>query len=109
MIRFSRIIGSFVVAALVPLWAWAGPVNINTADAKTLARELDGIGPAKAQAIVDYRQKNGTFKTADDLLKVEGIGAKVLEQNRDNIRVEKGGESSTGKKGAAKTAASPSS
>jgi len=109
MIRFSRIIGSFVVAALVPLWAWAGPVNINTADAKTLARELDGIGPAKAQAIVDYRQKNGTFKTADDLLKVEGIGAKVLEQNRDNIRVEKGGESSAGKKGAAKTAASPSS
>jgi competence protein ComEA len=109
MIRFSRIIGSFVVAALVPIWAWAGPVNINTADAKTLARELDGIGPAKAQAIVDYRQKNGTFKTADDLLKVEGIGAKVLEQNRDNIRVEKGGESSAGKKGAAKTAASPSS
>ena len=87
----------------------AEPVNINTADAKTLARELDGIGPAKAQAIVDYRQKNGTFKTADDLLKVEGIGAKVLEQNRDNIRVEKGGESSAGKKGAAKTAASPSS
>ena len=109
MIRFSRIIGSFVVAALVPIWAWAGPVNINTADAKTLARELDGIGPAKAQAIVDYRQKNGTFKTADDLLKVEGIGAKVLEQNRDNIRVEKGSESSAGKKGAAKTAASPSS
>ena len=109
MTRFSRIIGSFVVAALVPIWAWAGPVNINTADAKTLARELDGIGPAKAQAIVDYRQKNGTFKTADDLLKVEGIGAKVLEQNRDNIRVEKGGESSAGKKGAAKTAASPSS
>ena len=109
MIRFSRILGSVVVAALVPIWAWAGPVNINTADAKTLARELDGIGPAKAQAIVDYRQKNGTFKTADDLLKVEGIGAKVLEQNRDNIRVEKGGESSAGKKGAAKTAASPSS
>ena len=109
MTRFSRIIGSFVVAALVPIWAWAGPVNINTADAKTLARELDGIGPAKAQAIVDYRQKNGTFKTADDLLKVEGIGAKVLEQNRDNIRVEKGGESSAGKKAAAKTAASPSS
>jgi len=109
MIRFSRIIGSFVVAALVPIWAWAGPVNINTADAKTLAKELDGIGPAKAQAIVDYRQKNGTFKNADDLLKVEGIGAKVLEQNRDNIRVEKGGESSAGKKGAAKTAASPSS
>ena len=80
--------------------AWAGPVNINTADAKTLAKELDGIGPAKAQAIVDYRQKNGSFKTADDLLKVEGIGAKVLEQNRDNIRVEKGsGQTSGGQEG----------
>ena len=107
MKKVSGFVLRSLAALLVPAWAWAGPVNINTADAKTLARELDGIGPAKAQAIVDYRQKNGTFKTANDLLKVEGIGAKVLEQNRDNIRVEKGGgESSDGKKGAAKTAAS---
>ena len=99
--QVSRIIVAACFAALLPVGAWAGPVNINTADAKTLARELDGIGPAKAQAIVDYRQKNGAFKTADDLLKVEGIGAKVLEQNRDNIRVEKGGgEASGGKKAA---------
>lgn len=110
MTRLSRIIASFVVAALVPIWAWAGPVNINTADAKTLARELDGIGPAKAQAIVDYRQRNGSFKTADDLLKVEGIGSKVLEQNRDNIRVDKaGGETGGGKKAPAKTGAAPTS
>jgi len=109
MTRFlSRIISSCLAVALVPIVAWAGPVNINTADAKTLAKELDGIGPAKAQAIVEYRQKNGAFKSAEDLLKVEGIGAKVLDQNRDNIRVEKGGgESSSGKK--AKTAASPTS
>lgn len=99
MTRLLRIIGSIVIAALVPIVVWAGPVNINTADAKTLAKELDGIGAAKAQAIVDYRQKNGAFKTADDLLKVDGIGAKVLEQNRDNIRVDKaGGETSGGKK-----------
>ena len=110
MNSLSRIIGSFVIAALVPIWAWAGPVNINTADAKTLAKELDGIGPAKAQAIVDYRQKNGSFKTADDLLKVEGIGTKVLEQNRDNIRVERGsGDTSGAKKATAKTGASPTS
>ena len=110
MTRLSRIIGSFVIAALMPIWAWAGPVNINSADAKTLARELDGIGPAKAQAIVDYRQKNGAFKTADDLLKVDGIGAKVLEQNRDNIRVEKGsGQTSGGKKATAKAGSSPES
>ena len=94
----SRIIASCLAAALVPIVAWAGPVNINTADAKTLAKELEGIGPAKAQAIVDYRQKNGAFKSAEDLLKVEGIGDKVLEQNRDNIRVEKGGDASGSKK-----------
>ena len=87
---------------------WAGPVNVNTADAATIARELDGIGPAKAQAIVEYRQKNGAFRTADDLLKVDGIGQKVLEQNRAYIRVDKaGGAAAPGKTpaaGAQKTA-----
>ena len=76
-------------AAVLPLAAWAGPVNINTADAKTLARELTGIGLARAQAIVDYRQKNGPFRTADDLANVKGIGKRVVERNRANIRVEK--------------------
>ena len=110
MTRFSHIIASYLIASLLPIIAWAGPVNINSADAKTLAKELDGIGPAKAQAIVDYRQKNGSFKTADDLLKVEGIGAKVLEENRDNIRVEKGsGQTNGGKKATAKTGSSPES
>jgi len=108
MFSVPRTVIYTLIAALLPVGSWAGPVNINTADANTLARELDGIGPAKAQAIVDYRHKNGAFKTADDLLKVEGIGAKVLEQNRENIRVEKGsGEAGGGKK--AKTAASPTS
>ena len=60
MSSVPRIIIRSLIAALLPVGAWAGPVNINTADAKTLARELDGIGPAKAQAIVDYRQKNGS-------------------------------------------------
>jgi len=103
--KASGFIVRTLVALLMPVWAWAGPVNINTADARTLAKELDGIGPAKAQAIVEYRQKNGSFKSAEDLLKVEGIGNKVLEQNRDNIRVEKGaGEATGGKKSQAKPA-----
>jgi competence protein ComEA len=76
-----------LIASLVPMVAWSGPVNVNTADAGTLARELDGIGPAKAQAIVEYRQKNGAFKAPEDLLKVPGIGERVLEQNRGNIRI----------------------
>ena len=44
-----------LVASLIPAVAWCGPVNVNSADASTLAKELDGIGPAKAQAIVEYR------------------------------------------------------
>ena len=88
----SRTIVQALIASLLPVAAWAGPVNVNTADAGTLARELDGIGPAKAQAIVEYRQKNGPFRTADDLLKVQGIGQKVLDQNRAHIRMEKTGQ-----------------
>jgi len=77
-----------LILSLLPAGAaLAGPVNLNSADAATLARELDGIGPAKAQAIVEFRQQNGPFKSAEDLLKVDGIGERVLEQNRGNIRL----------------------
>ena len=86
MKKDHRTLVQALVAALLPLGAWAGPVNVNTADASMLAQELDGIGPSKAQAIVEYRQKNGPFRTAEDLLKVQGIGERVLEQNRANLR-----------------------
>ncbi len=77
-----------LILSLLPAGAaLAGPVNLNSADAATLASELDGIGPAKAQAIVEFRQKNGPFRNPEDLLKVEGIGERVLEQNRGNIRL----------------------
>ena len=92
-----------LIASLVPMVAWGGPVNINSADASTLARELDGIGPAKAQAIVEYRQKNGPFRTPEDLLKVQGIGERVLEQNRGNIRIAPQAPPAPQKKAAGKT------
>jgi competence protein ComEA len=76
------------LACLVPLAAWAGPVDINTADAATLAKELKGIGPARAQAIVAYRNQNGPFKSADDLVLVKSISQKVVDNNRDNIRLD---------------------
>jgi competence protein ComEA len=68
--------------------AAAGPVNINTADAEQLAAELEGIGPARARAIVTYRETNGPFTSAEQLLEVQGVGPRVLDINRDNIRLE---------------------
>ena len=97
-----------LILSLLPAGAaLAGPVNLNSADAATLARELDGIGPAKAQSIVDYRQKNGPFKSAEDLLKVEGIGGRVLEQNRGNIRLSGAAAAPAAGKTASKPAAAP--
>ena len=68
--------------------AVAGPVNINTADAQTLAAELTGIGLAKAQAIVEHRKRFGAFKSLEALMDVPGIGARTLEQNREMILLE---------------------
>lgn len=62
-------------------------ININTANAELL-QALDGIGPAYAQNIIDYREANGPFKTADDLLNVKGIGEKRLENIRPFIKFE---------------------
>ena len=105
----DRTLVQSLIISMMPLAAaLAGPVNLNSADASTLAQELDGIGPAKAQAIVEYRQKNGPFRSAEDLLKVEGIGAKVLDQNRGNIRLEKAAGAAVGaQKSAAKAASKP--
>lgn len=68
----------------------AGPVNINSADAVTLARELKGVGLKRAQAIVDYRTKHGPFKSADELVLVKGLGRKAIDNNRTDIRFDAG-------------------
>jgi competence protein ComEA len=67
--------------------AVAGPVNINTADAATLAAELTGVGPALAEAIVADRQANGSFASAEALTRVKGIGTRIVELNKTNILV----------------------
>jgi competence protein ComEA len=102
MKKQSRVLVQALIASLLPAASWAGPVNVNSADAATLARELDGIGQVKAEAIVEYRQKNGPFRSPEDLLKVDGIGERVLEQNRGNIRLEKAAAPTATQKPAAK-------
>jgi competence protein ComEA len=64
---------------------FAAPVNINTADAQTIADSLSGIGLKKAQAIVDYRTKNGAFNSINDLVQIVGIGTKTIEKNKADI------------------------
>lgn len=75
---------------LSPLALASTPVNINTADAATLAESLDGVGLVKAQAIVAWREANGAFENADQLAQVKGIGASLVDRNRDAIQVDGG-------------------
>lgn len=85
--RFGTVAAAAMLFMLSPIMAWAGPVDINTADAETISAELKGIGMAKARAIVEYREKHGPFKSADDLSLVKGIGERTVEINRDDILV----------------------
>lgn len=65
----------------------ADPVDINTANAMVISMALKGIGIKKAQAIVAYREKNGKFKTIEDLAKVKGIGKKTVAMNKKNLKI----------------------
>ncbi|MHC6224587.1 ComEA family DNA-binding protein [Pseudomonas sp. X10] len=63
-------------------------LDLNKADAPTLQAQLNGIGKAKAEAIVAYREANGPFASVDELLEIKGIGNALLERNRDKLMVE---------------------
>jgi competence protein ComEA len=69
-------------------------VNINTATKEELTT-LKGVGDKRAQEIIDYRKKNGNFKSIDDLEKVPGIGPGLMKQIRSNVTVT--GKTSTDK------------
>ena len=75
-------------------------VNLNTADAATLACDLEGIGESKARAIVEHRTRNGAFRSIDELALVKGIGPKTLELNRSRLRVGPAASAATGSGGA---------
>lgn len=79
----SPVLAESTLSASAPL------VDINAADAAELSEGLKGIGPAKAVAIVEFRDANGPFETKEDLQKVPGIGPSTFEQNVDSIEVNK--------------------
>jgi competence protein ComEA len=80
--RIAAAVIAFAVAVVAfPIAAAAAPegkVNVNTADADALAL-LPRVGPALAQRILDYREDNGVFEAAEDLMLVRGIGEKTFE------------------------------
>ncbi|KMN81765.1 topoisomerase [Chromobacterium sp. LK11] len=97
----KKLLALFAALMLICSTAFAA-VNINTANQQEL-EALKGIGPVKAKAIVDYRAKNGPFKSVDDLKNVSGIGDKTLEKLRSELAVS--GASSAAPKAEAKPAA----
>lgn len=85
---FSKTLTALLLAfACVGSLAASERININTADAATLDRVMDGVGPAKAAAIIDHRRVHGPFRTVDQLVDVKGIGPATLELNRTRIMV----------------------
>jgi competence protein ComEA len=78
----------FLALSFLLMWtasAWGQTkINVNQATASDLTA-LPGIGPSKAQAIVDYRNKNGAFRTVDSMTNVRGIGPKTLEKIRPMV------------------------
>ncbi|MDH3642442.1 MAG: ComEA family DNA-binding protein [Gammaproteobacteria bacterium] len=79
-----------LVTALHAGAAFAAPesVNVNQADAQTIAEVLKGVGLSRAQAIVEYREQNGDFRDAYELANIKGIGERTVEQNEAKIRLQ---------------------
>lgn len=82
--KLATLVAALTLALPGLLFA-ATPVNINQADAPTIAKSLDGIGASRAEAIVAWRDAHGPFKKADDLKHVKGIGKATIERNRSDI------------------------
>ena len=76
-----------ILCMLFSVNVYAAPVNINTATAQEIASSLNGIGIKKAEAIVEYRKKNGKFTSAAGLTGVKGIGDKTVTKNKQDIKL----------------------
>ena len=93
----AAFLAAAVGAALLPAAAGAqevdaapvpATVNINSADAATLAATLSGVGSSRAEAIVRYREMYGPFESIEELAEVSGVGSATLERNRERITLD---------------------
>ena len=91
------LLGSVISLMLLPMTSFASTefkgtetVNINKANAATLAAYLKGIGPNKAEAIVKFRKSNGSFKSAADIKKVPGVGDQTYKDIKSKISTSRG-------------------
>lgn len=76
-----------LVLALASTLALAEPLDINSANADQIAQAMVGVGKVKANAIIQDRDKNGKFKSVDDLTRVKGIKSSLIDKNRDKVAV----------------------
>lgn len=94
-----------LLLALLAFFAFSGmamaAVNLNTAS-KAELEAVKGIGPQKADAIIEYRKKNGSFKTVDDLKNVKGFGEKSVANMRSDLAVDGAAPAKAEKKAEAK-------
>ena len=87
MSYFKSMLLLFSLLLAVSTQVFSAPLDINSADAGTLAATIDGVGERKAQAIVQYRDTHGPFSSIDELANVKGIGMKTIENNREKLSV----------------------
>lgn len=80
-------LATIAATLLLSTYLNAAPVNINTANASEISQALSGVGQSKAEAIVQYRKKNGQFKKAADIVQVKGIGNATYEKNKADILI----------------------
>lgn len=85
METIKKLIFITLLAASLNLVA-AEPVNINSADKQTLM-QVKGVGEKRAEAIIAWREKNGPFKSVEDLTQVDGIGQSTLDANLEVLTV----------------------
>lgn len=88
LLALGLAVGQTAYASDAALAATGPIVNINTASADELTEALTGVGPAKAQAIVEYRDANGPFENAAALQNVPGIGPSTMARNESRVTVE---------------------